>query len=132
MSGPNRRWEDRRFSDADCFLAYPRILEGRSCFEIAAELACSQKFLYFQLGRSKSATVRSPLRLSPADREEISRGLHAGVSLRALAVRLERSLSTIAREGNANDGRDKYRAVHLAARPRAPKLAGNASLRCAV
>jgi IS30 family transposase len=33
----------------------------------------------------KREPVRSPLRLSPAEREEISRGLAAGVSVRAIA-----------------------------------------------
>ncbi len=45
MRGPNRRWEGRRFSDAERFLAYQRILEGRSYVEIAAELDYSLNFL---------------------------------------------------------------------------------------
>ena len=42
--------------------------------------------------------VRSPLRLSLTEREEISRGLAGGESLRSIARRLGRSPSTISRE----------------------------------
>ncbi len=41
---------------------------------------------------------RSPARLSFAEREEISRGLAAGASLRAIAVGLGRAPSTVSRE----------------------------------
>lgn len=133
----------RRFSNAERFLAYQRILEGRSYVEIAAELDCSLNFLYRQFGpqkeRAKREPVRSPLRLAPAEREEISRSLQAGASFRALAARLGRSLSTIFREVNANGGRDKYRAwsaderaVRRMVRPRAPKQARSARLRSEV
>ncbi|NRB20622.1 MAG: helix-turn-helix domain-containing protein [Rhodobacteraceae bacterium] len=44
--------------------------------------------------------VRSRLALTLADREEISRGLHAWVSLRSIARSLTRSASTISREGD--------------------------------
>ena len=46
--------------------------------------------------------VRSALRLSLAEREEISRGLAGGESLRAIAHRLARSPSTISREVATN------------------------------
>ena len=48
---------------------------------------------------------RAPGRLSLAEREEISRGLAAGRSIRAIAVALGRAPSTICREVNANGGR---------------------------
>ena len=48
---------------------------------------------------------RSPLRLSPAEREEISRGLVAGLSLRQIAMGLRRSPSTVSREVARNGGR---------------------------
>ncbi len=49
--------------------------------------------------------------LTPAEREEISRGLATGESLRAIAARLGRSASTICREVNRNGGRNRYRAT---------------------
>src|SRR5205823_6032704 len=74
--------------------------------------------------------VRSPLRLSLQEREEISRGLAGGESLRAIGRRLGRASSTIAREVSANGGRRRYRACtadKLAARrmhrPKPAKLA---------
>ena len=83
--------------------------------------------------------VRSPLRLSLAEREEISRGLVAGESLRVIAGRLGRSASTISREVAANGGRRRYRAcsadraaVSRMRRPKRSKLASCARLRAVV
>lgn len=91
MDRSKRRWEGRRFTDAERFRAYQRILQGRSYVEIAAELNCSLKFLYRHFGtqkdRSRRTSLRSPLRLSAAEREEISRGLKEGTSLRTIASR---------------------------------------------
>jgi len=140
MGGSRRRWEGRRFTDAERFLAYKRILEERSYPEIADELNCSLKFLYRHFGtqkdRARRTSVRSPLRLSAAEREEISRALKQGTSLRTIASRLGRTPSTISREVGANGGRATYRAwraderaVRRLARPRDPKLARDARLR---
>jgi IS30 family transposase len=49
--------------------------------------------------------------LSVTEREEISRGLAAGDSYRAIGRRLGRPASTICREVDRNKGRMKYRAV---------------------
>jgi IS30 family transposase len=69
--------------------------------------------------------VRSPLRLSFAEREEISRGLAGGESLRAIARRIGRASSTVAREVTSNGGRRRYRACRAdkaaVARMRRPK-----------
>src|SRR5688500_1188354 len=46
--------------------------------------------------------TRSPLRLSLAEREDISRGLAAGDSLRMIGDRLGRAPSTVSREVRAN------------------------------
>src|SRR5262249_53599875 len=74
--------------------------------------------------------VRSGLRLSLQEREEISRGLVGGESLRAIARRLGRASSTITREVSANGGRRRYRAcsadraaIRRMRRPKPSKLA---------
>src|SRR2546423_5027764 len=45
---------------------------------------------------------RGELRLTVAEREEISRGLAAGLSLRSIAARLGRAPSTVSRGGGGN------------------------------
>src|SRR5688572_19720547 len=54
---------------------------------------------------------RSRLALTLAEREEISRGLVAGRSLRAMASALGRSPSTLSREIARNGGSGRYRAA---------------------
>jgi IS30 family transposase len=49
--------------------------------------------------------------LTLAEREEISRGLAAGDSMRAIAARLDRCASTVSREVERNGGRKDYRAA---------------------
>lgn len=49
--------------------------------------------------------------LSLEEREEISRGISHGLSIRSIAVILRRSPSTISREVNKNGGRRGYRAI---------------------
>jgi IS30 family transposase len=99
----------------------------------------SQRAIARALGRSPSA-VRGRLvsagwkrpvpprewcerRLSLAEREEISRGVAGGESLRSIAVMLGRSSSTVSREVVNNGGRHRYRAVaaHRASRRRAKR-----------
>jgi DNA-binding NarL/FixJ family response regulator len=53
---------------------------------------------------------RAAVALSFEEREEISRDLAAGQSLRAIAAGLGRSPSTISREVAGNGGRQRYRA----------------------
>ena len=74
--------------------------------------------------------------LSLDEREEISRGIAAGLSARAIAGRISRPSSTVSREIARNGGRDAYRAVvadaaafERARRPKPSKLAANAELR---
>ena len=82
---------------------------------------------------------RPPGRLSLGEREEISRGLAAGLSLRAIAAGLGRAPSTISREVAAHGGRDRYRAAPAdqlawsrARRPQPCKLATHPALRAMV
>jgi IS30 family transposase len=82
---------------------------------------------------------RAPGQLSLAEREEISRQLAVGLSLRAIAKALGRSPSTICREVNRNGGRRHYRATRAegaawvrSRRPKHCKLATNARLRAVV
>jgi len=79
---------------------------------------------------------RSRLALTLSEREEISRGIAGGLSLRALASQLKRSPSTISREISRNGGLRDYRASQAdkaawdrAHRPKHCKLAGSPILR---
>ena len=78
---------------------------------------------------------RSRLSLTLSEREEISRGLVAGQSLRSIAASLGRATSTISREINRNGGRRYYRASEAeqaawdrALRPKRCKLVENRAL----
>ena len=78
---------------------------------------------------------RSRLALTLSEREEISRGIVGGSSIRQIAKRLNRSPSTISREIKRNGGIDHYRASEAeqaawdrAQRPKPCKLANNAFL----
>lgn len=53
---------------------------------------------------------RSRLALSLAEREEISRGIVAGDSIRSIATSLGQTPSTVSRELRRNGGRRRYRA----------------------
>jgi len=57
-----------------------------------------------------AARRRSLLVLTAAEREDISRGLASGSSLRDIAKRLERAASTVSREVARHGGRPEYRA----------------------
>src|SRR5450631_1922662 len=88
-----------------------------------------RKFIADAGGTRPTPRERSDLRLSLEEREEISRGLAAGKSIRAIAGGLGRSPSTVCREVNTNGGRRKYRALvadraacRRALRPKKAKL----------
>jgi hypothetical protein len=79
---------------------------------------------------------RSRLALTLAEREEISRGLVNGRSLRVIACGMGRAPSTVSREIGRNGGRSCYRAAasdrqawRRALRPKACKLATHPQLR---
>ena len=78
---------------------------------------------------------RSRRALTTAEREEISRGLGAELSVRTIARQLRRSPSTISREVRRNGGRQHYRATQSdqaawerARRPKPCKLAERPAL----
>src|SRR3974390_1630285 len=98
-----------------------------------------RKFIADHGGRRPTPRQRSELRLSLEEREEISRGLSAGRSIRAIAEELGRSPSTVCREVNTNGGRTKYRALQAdrgaqrrALRPKRAKLSRCRRLRATV
>ena len=57
--------------------------------------------------------IRSRLSLTLIDREEISRGLRAQMSLRSIARNLKRPASTISREVRRNGGLKDYRRARM-------------------
>ena len=120
-----------------------RIAAGDRYEAAAAAVGCStksvQRLLAASGGVPPRTRPRSRLRLSLAEREEISRGLQAGTSCRAIAACLGRSPSTVSREGSGNGGRHRYRAwraeetaIEHARRPKVPKLRCRPRLRSAV
>ena len=89
--------------------------------------------------RPRPTRPRSRLRLSLAEREEISRGLALGYTLSRIAAQLGRSASTVSREVRRNSTASGYRAVRAdrmaqarTRRSRPPKLALLPELRAVV
>jgi len=142
MSG--RRWMRSRVKAE----IWRRVAAGEPTREIAAAIGYSVRTVEEVIWRAGGIAPRafrgaprprSPLRLRPSEREEISRGLGAGLSLREIAAGLGRAPSTVSREVTRNGGRAGYRAVRAgtaartrARRPKAAKLARNARLRAEV
>jgi IS30 family transposase len=136
-----RQWTGnaRRLSQADRSEIERLIGGGETFATAAAAVGCStksiQRFLAVTGGVKRRVKERSALRLSLADREELSRGLVAGDSLRTIATRLGRAPSTISREVAWNGRRKDYRAwradseaVRRGQRPRPSKLAVDSRL----
>lgn len=136
-----REWSGnpRRLSRADLAEIERLIFDGATFEKAAATVGCStksiQRFLAATGGLKRRLKVRSPLRLSLAEREELSRGLVAGDSLRMIAMRLRRAPSTISREVAWSESRSGYRAwradrdaVERGRRPKPAKLALDARL----
>jgi transposase, IS30 family len=123
---------------------WARWKRGQTLKEISSALGrVNRTTVYGVLQRSggvaPSVRSRREAHLSATEREEISRGLMAGHSMRALARQLGRSPSTISREIERNGGREKYRAAAadhrawcFAERPKSCLLADNEPLRMAV
>ena len=119
---------------------WKRWRAGESISDIARALHKAPGSIHGMLeatgGISPPERCRRGCALTLVEREEISRGLAAGDSLRAIAARLGRSASTICREVNRNGGRNRYRATsadekawHRARRPKRCLLSVNDRLR---
>jgi len=116
-----------------------RVRAGATYAAAAVLVGCSAKSvqrLLVKTGGVKSRVrPRSPLRLSLAEREEISRGVLAGASCRHIAAGLGRAPSTVSRE-IASHGQTGYRAWRAddrahqrTRRPKPEKLAEHRRLR---
>src|ERR671922_2294325 len=108
---------------------------GLSLREIGPQVGCSHQGVALIARHGSRRPVRrdgwlpGPGRLTLADREEITLGVHAGQSFTAIAARLGKATSTVSREVAANGGRASYRAWRAhqraqqqARRPKTPKL----------
>jgi IS30 family transposase len=109
---------------------------GLSLREIGPQVGCSHQGVALIARQRPRRPVRQnrwvpgPGRLTLADGEEITLGVHAGQSFTAIAARLGKATSTVSREVAANGGRAHYRAWRAhqraqqqARRPKTPKLA---------
>ena len=127
------------YTETDKALMWDRWQKGESLGSIARHFGRSHSSIQGILSRTGGirppARRRSSRSLTLSEREEISRGLATGRSLRSIALRLGRAPSTISRELNRNGGLDSYRA-HAAEqaawdrsrRPKRCKLALNRPL----
>jgi IS30 family transposase len=131
------------FTEAERAEIWDRRRSGESLSAIARHMGRSREGIgdYVRLtgGVRPAPRRRSVRELSGSDREEISRGLAAGHSCRAISRRMGRAASTVSREVGRSGGRHRYRAAEaeLAAarrrrRPKPTKLARLPGLRAEV
>ena len=124
----------RRFTSVEKAEIWERLEAGQTSAEVAAALGRWQSAIQALLEKSGGARPwvrrRRAGALTVAEREEISRGLAAGLGCRTIATRLRRSTSTISREVGRNGGGIRYRAAaadrraeQCGRRPKAAKLA---------
>jgi IS30 family transposase len=130
------RQHRQRLSPADIDEIWRRMRAGHSMKPTARALGLPTSTVRSYLvrcgGIMPDPRHRTERRLSLAEREEISRGLAAGRSLRVIAAELGRAPSTISREVAGNGGRPAYRATvadqgawATATRPKRCKLAAS-------
>ena len=88
---------------------------GLRLHEIAKRLECQAASVLWVLRRAGGfeprTRRRAPQALQVVEREEISRGLSAGLKIREIARRLGRAASTVSREIRRNGGKHAYRAA---------------------
>ena len=129
----------RGFSSSEIVELWDRWQRGESQKAIGRAFGKSSSSIHFQLapygGIRPSPRRRSELALTLAEREEISRGIVRGESMRSMASMLGRAPSTVSREINRNGGRRRYRASKAdqaawdrAHRPKRCKLAQKRAL----
>ena len=127
------------YTETDKALMWDRWQKGDSLHSIAGLFDRNHGSIAGILARTGG--IRPPQRrrsrraLRQSEREEISRGVVAGQSLRSIAASLGRAPSTVSREINRNGGRRDYRASKAeqaawdrAHRPKTCKLAENRAL----
>jgi len=127
------------YTETDKALMWDRWEEGESLNSIAGLFGRHHSAIQGIL--SRTGGIRPPQRtrsrraLTLAEREEISRGIVAGLSLRSIAATLGRAPSTVSREIKRNGGRRRYRANSAdqaawdrAHRPQSCKLVRNRAL----
>ena len=128
-----------RYTDSQKAVMWDRWQQGESLHQIARLFDrhhSSVRGILAETGGIRPATRRrSPRALSLAEREDVSRALVAGHSIRSIAAAQGRAPSTISREIRRNGGAEHYRASHAdqaawdrAHRPKACKLALHPSL----
>src|SRR5262245_22844649 len=136
-----RRW--RHLSMAEQAELWRRWRQGDAINAIARALDRRRSVVQHVLsgtgGFTPVSRQRSPRVLSVAEREEISRGVAGGQSMRHIAARLGRAPSTVCRELGRHGARAGYRAAtadaaawQLARRPKRCKLAAVPRLRSVV
>jgi IS30 family transposase len=102
------------FTETDKAMMWDRWQKGESLNAIARHFGRSHSSI--QGVFAPTGGIRPPQRrrsqraLTLVEREEISRGVAAGQSLRCIAASLGRAPSTVSREVNRNGGRRSYRA----------------------
>ena len=104
----------RSYTAAEFAEVWDRWGRGESSKKIARVMdrGPSVYWLLLRYGGIRPRTrCRSPQALTLAEREEVSRGLVCGQSLRQIARRLSRAPSTLSREVRRNGGSNRYRAA---------------------
>ena len=104
----------RYFTQAELAGVWDRWEKGDSLNAIARDLDRSHSTVQGALARTggirPAPKRRSRQALTLAEREEISRGIAVGLSIREIATQLGRAPSTVSREIRRNGGRRRYRA----------------------
>ena len=115
MQGQGSKTRSRRaYTAADVAELWDRWGRGESSKKIAEAMGrgASVYPILLRYGGIRPRTrCRSPRELTLAEREEISRGIACGESLRQIARRLARAPSTLSREIRRNGGVGRYRAA---------------------